>query len=137
MSYEDYELESKQMQAENGKLLAGFVEWMLEANLKERTIRKHVQNVDFYINHYLLYEDCTRAMDGISSVNGFFDWFFPRKAMWSSTASTKETVVSLKKFYKYLTEKNIVEIADYEFLLVMIKQGMPEWLEHYKDEYEW
>jgi hypothetical protein len=45
-------------------------------------------------------------------------------------------VASLKKFYKYLAEKNIVEISDYKFLLAMIKQGMPEWLEHYKDEYE-
>jgi site-specific recombinase XerD len=137
MSYEDYELESKQIQDENGKLLTGFAEWMLGSNLKEKTIRKHVQNVDFYVNVYLLYDDCTRAMDGISSLNGFFNWFFPRKAMWSSTASTKETVASLKKFYKYLAEKNIVEISDYKYLLAMIKQGMSEWLEHYKDEYEW
>ncbi len=94
MSYKDYELESKQIQDENGKLLTGFAEWI-------------------------------------------FNWFFPRKAMWSSTASAKETVASLKKFYKYLAEKNIVEISDYKFLLALIKQDMPEWLEHYKDEYEW
>ena len=135
MSYEDYELESKQIQDENSKLLTDFAEWMLGSNLKENTIRKHVQNVDFYVNHFLLYDDCTRAMNGISSLNGFFNWFFPRNAMWSSTASTKETVASLKKFYKYLTEKNIVEVSDYKFLLALIKQDMPEWLEHYKDEY--
>lgn len=137
MSYEDFEVESTKIREENGGLLTGFAEWLLESNLKENTIRKHVENADFYVNHYLLYDDCTRAKNGVSSLNGFFDWFFPRKAMWSSKTSTKETAASLKKFYKYLADKAIVEISDYQFLLASIKQGMPEWLEHYKDECEW
>lgn len=137
MSNEDFEVESNKIREENGGLLTGFAEWLLESDLKEKTIRKHVQNVDFYVNHYLLYDDCTPAKDGISSLNGFFNWFFPRKAMWSSASSTKETVASLKKFYKCLTEKNIVGVSDYQFLLALIKQDMPEWLEHYRDECQW
>ena len=137
MSYEDFEVESEEIRKENGELLSGFTVWLTESGLKEKTIRKHVQNVDFYIDDYLLYDDCTRAKDGVSSLSGFFNWFFPRKAMWSSKASTKETTASLKKFYKFLAEKGIIEAADYQFLLLMVKEEMPEWLEHYSNECYW
>ena len=137
MSYEDFEVKSQEIRAENKVLLEGFEKWLLASGLKEKTINKHMQNVDFYINDYLLYDSCTHAKDGTSLLNGFFNWFFPRKAMWSSRASTKETAASLKKFYKCLTEAGIVEVADYQFLLSEIKHGMPEWLGNYSDELEW
>lgn len=136
MSYEDYEKEAEEIRAENKALLHGFGEWLSASGLKAKTVRKHIQNADFYINDYLLYDDCSHAKDGVSSLNGFFNWFFPRKAMWSSKASTKETMASLKKFYKYLAEQGIVEPVDYQFLLSMVKEEMPEWLGHYGDEYE-
>ena len=137
MSYEDFERKSQEIREENKVILEGFEKWLFASGLKEKTINKHVQNVDFYINDYLLYDDCTHAKDGASLLNGFFNWFFPRKAMWSSKASTKETVASLKKFYKCLAEAKIVEVADYQFLLSEIKHEMSEWLENYSDEYEW
>ena len=137
MSYEDFERKSQEIREENKVILEGFEKWLLASGLKEKTINKHVQNVDFYINDYLLYDDCIHAKDGTSSLNGFFNWFFPRKAMWSSKASTKETAASLKKFYKFLAEAGIVEVADYQFLLSEIKHEMSEWLGNYSDEYEW
>ncbi len=137
MSYKDFEKEAEEIRAENKVLLHGFGEWISVSGLKEKTVRKHMQNVDFYINDYLLYDDCTCAKDGVSSLNVFFNWFFPRKAMWSSKASTKEITASLKKFYKYLTEQGIVDALDYQLLLSMIKEEMSEWLEHYSNEYEW
>jgi len=91
----------------------------------------------FYINEYLLYEEAIPAKEGITSINGFFNWFFPRKAMWSSLTSTKETVASLKKFYKYLMEIGLVDEEDYRFLLSEVKHNMDEWLEHYDDQYGW
>ena len=137
MSYEDFEKESEEIRADNKVLLDAFEKWLRVSGLKDQTIRKHTQNVDFYINDYLLYDDCTHAKDGVSSVNGFFNWFFPRKAMWSSKASTKETAASLKKFYKCLSELGFVEVVDYQFLLSEIKNEMPEWLENYGAEYDW
>ena len=136
MSYEDFERASEVIRAENNVLLDGFEKWLSRSGLKEKTIRKHMQNTDFYINDYLLYDDCTRAKDGVSSLNGFFNWFFPRKAMWSSKAATKETAASLKKFYKYLAELGATKPADYLFLLSEIKSEMPEWLENYGDRYD-
>ncbi len=137
MSYEDFEEESEAIREENRILLEGFEESLRQSGLKDKTIRKHVQNVDFYINDYLLYDSCTPAKEGVSAINGFFNWFFPRKAMWSSRASTKETAASLKKFYKFLAEMGAMPPADYLFLLAEVKSEMPEWLENYENEYEW
>ena len=50
MSYEDFERVSEEIRAENKLILDGFEKWLLASGLKEKTIRKHVQNVDFYIN---------------------------------------------------------------------------------------
>jgi hypothetical protein len=103
------------------------------ANMKNKTVRKHLGNVSFYIDDYLLYDDIVRPQEGLSAVNGFF----PRKAMWSSVASTKETVASLKKFYRHLTEIGLVEAPEYQEFLAEVKSEMPEWLEHYRDIEAW
>lgn len=84
MELDDYEELSKQEREKNKKIIAIFEKWLSEAGLKEKTIHKHIDNVAFYINEYLLYEEIIPAVKGIGSLNGFFDWFFPRKAMWSS-----------------------------------------------------
>lgn len=121
----------------NEKILTTFKKLLKDSGLKDKTIKKHIDNVSFYINEYLLYYDCIPATEGITSINGFFDWFFPKKAMWSSRASTKETVSSLKKFYKHLTSLGIIEESDYLFLLSEVKSCMEFWLEEYDEEDEW
>ena len=137
MTYEDFDREVEEIRAENNVLLDDFEKWLTSSGLKDKTIKKHIGNVEFYVNDYLLYDDCTRAKEGASALNGFFDWFFPKKAMWSSQAATKETTASLKKFYKYLTETKIIHAVDYHFMLSEIKENMPSWLENYDDDMKW
>jgi hypothetical protein len=55
----------------------------------------------------------------------------------SNVTTTKETVASLKKFYRYLLEVGSVEAAEYQAFLAEVKSEMPEWLEHYRDLEEW
>ena len=133
----DYDQQADQIRAENAVLLEGFETWLKESGLKEKTVRKHLGNVSFYIDDYLLYDDIVRPQDGLSAVNGFFNWFFPRKAMWSSVTTTKETAASLKKFYRYLSENGLVEASDYQEFFAEVKSEMPEWLRHYRDLEPW
>ena len=135
--YEDYEQEAEKIRSENEVLLKGFSKWLEQSGLKEKTIKKHTGNVWFYINEYLLYEDAVRPQEGISAVNEFFNWFFPRKAMWSNVTTTKETVASLKKFYRFLVDIGSVEATDNQWLLEEVKSEMPAWLEHYRYLEEW
>jgi site-specific recombinase XerD len=134
--YDEFELQAGMIREENAILLDGFRRLLEADGLKAKTIRRHTENIDFYINAYLLYDGLNHAVDGIDAMHGFFDWFFPRKAMWSGAAAVRENVASLKKFYKFMAEAGLVTAADYVQLLHEVKEGLPEWMAHYKNEGE-
>ena len=69
--YEKYEDDCKIIRATNKKLLGEFETWLKSAGLSENTISKHLSNIDFYINEYLLYEDAIEAKDGIQGVSAY------------------------------------------------------------------
>jgi site-specific recombinase XerD len=126
--YEQYEIECERIRESNGKLLADFEDWLRESNLADQTISKHVENIDFYINEYLLYEDAVEPQDGVSDVSMFLGYWFIRKAMWASASSIKSNAASLKKFYTFLHDRGAVSQDDLDSLKETIKEEMPEWL---------
>ena len=126
-SYEQYEKECKRIRKENENLLIDFKKWLSGKKLSKKTIDKHVSNVDFYINDFLLYEDAIEAADGVSSMGMFLGYWFIRKAMWSSKAAIKENAASLKKFYEFMLEKKKIAKESFEYLKETIKEDMPEW----------
>ena len=103
--YEKYEKECKRIRKENERILDEFDGWLRNANLKHKTISKHVGNIDFYINEYFLYEDAVEAKDGVSRVSMFLGYWFVKKVMWSSPEQIKSNAASLKKFYTVMLEK--------------------------------
>jgi hypothetical protein len=136
-SYEDHERQARAIREENIVLLSEFEAVLKAAGLAQKTIRRHLSNVDFYINDYLLYDGLNHARDGVTSVHGFFDWFFPKKAMWSSPEATRENAASLKKFYRFMLETGRMDVVDYAFLLQAVKEEMPNWLAQYGGEHGW
>ena len=60
---EEYEKQYEKIRKDNEELLAVFREDL--SNLKPTTIRRHLSNVDFYINEYLLYEEPLSFDEGI------------------------------------------------------------------------
>jgi intergrase/recombinase len=128
VDYEQYEIECKKIRESNEKLLEDFENWLRKSNLADKTIRKHAENIDFYINEYLLYEDAIEPQNGVLSVSMFLGYWFIRKAMWASKASIKSNAASLKKFYTYLSERGLVDKEDLDSLKETIKEEMPEWL---------
>ncbi len=128
MDYEQYEIECEKIRAANSKLLTDFADWLRAAGLADRTIARHVDNIDFYLNEFLLYEEAIDAPDGISEVNMFLGYWFIRKAMWASEGSIKSNATSLKKFYTWLAERGLVSKPDLVDLKATIKEEMPEWL---------
>jgi len=126
--YEKYEAECKKIRKNNNKLLNDFRAWLKASKLKHKTIRNHVNNVDVYINEFLLYEDAVEAKDGASEIGMFLGYWFIKKAMWSSSAQIKSNAASLKKFYTFLFEKDQIDKKDIDNLKVQIKEKMPEWI---------
>ena len=47
--------------------------------------------------------------------------------------NNRTTAASIKKFYKYLLKIGVVQSDNYDSLLEIIKEEMPEWLEEMRD----
>lgn len=127
--YEKYEEDCKEIRKANQRLLNAFEVWLKSSGLSKKTIDNHVSNIDFYINEYLLYEDATEAKDGVHSVGLFLGYWFIKKAMWTSRSSIKSHATSLKKFYTFLQQQDLIGKEDLADLNQTIKEEMPEWLE--------
>ena len=134
--YEQYEKECKKIRKENEALLSAFEIWLSSTNLARKTIDRHISNVDFYINEFLLYEDSIKAADGMDEIGMFLGYWFIKKAMWANKAAIKKNAASLKKFYQYLFEDGKITKDMLQKMKERIKEDMPEWLatmERYDD----
>jgi hypothetical protein len=81
--YEKYEDDCKIIRETNEKLLGEFETWLKSVGLSENTISKHLSNIHFYINEYLLYEDAIEAKDCIQGVSMFLGyWFIKNPVCW-------------------------------------------------------
>ena len=68
----DYEIKVEENLKRNEKYIKEFEKWLNEKNLAKKTIRKHISNINLYINDYLNYYDVIKVEDGIGSVYSFF-----------------------------------------------------------------
>ena len=126
---EGMEKKIKENQKRNKKFMKEFEEWLKEKSLSDKTIKKHISNVDIFINDYLNYYDVETAEEGITSVYSFLNGWFIEKCMWATPYTTKEEAASIKKFYAYMSEKGYVEKEDYKFLCEELKDSMDEILD--------
>jgi site-specific recombinase XerD len=126
---DEFENSCKIIRKENQILLDKFEMSLRESVLTDKTIRNHIQNIDFYINEYLIYEELIEAKDGIDKVSWFMGYWFIKKAMWASSASIKSNAASLKKFYSFLLSIKMIPKDQLIELKDTIKDEMPEWLE--------
>ena len=128
IDYEKYEKDCEKIRKSNKKLLSQFEDWLVKKKLGQKTIDKHLQNIDFYINEYLLYEDANKPEEGVSSINMFLGYWFIKKAMWASESSIKSNASSLKKFYTFMKEIGRIDEDELEDLMITIKEDMSEWI---------
>lgn len=131
---DEREKQLKENTKRNENYLKMFEKSLEEKQLTAKTIRKHVSNIDFYLNDYLTYYDeIIKMEDGTQYTRSFLgDWFI-RKAMWASKSSIKEMASSLKKFYEYMSVLGFVKISDYQEMCYEIKDNMDLYLENLED----
>lgn len=130
--YTDYERESQAIQAENSEVLEAFESWLNGKNLSGSTVKKHRDNIDFYINEFLLYEEPKRPVEGVDEVRLFLGYWFIRKAMWANETTIRSTAASLKKFYDFMAERGHVTPDAVKELKETIKEELPDWIDTVK-----
>ena len=127
--YEIYEIECKKIRKENRKLLNSFRKYLSSKKLSKKTVDKHVSNIDFYINEFLLYEEPSKAKEGVNKLDYFLGYWFIRKAMWASVTSIKENITSLKHFYTCMHAIDEIDLEELNAMKEEIKESKDEWLE--------
>lgn len=126
----DFEKQVQAIRKENKFILERFKSYLSDKKLSKTTIDKHFNNIDFFINDFLLYHEPTSAKEGLSQVGYFLGNWFIRKAMWASVTSIKENITSIKKFYQFMYEIDEIEKDDLFELREEIKECKDDWLEN-------
>ena len=126
---EEYQRLCKLQQDKNNEYLDIFERDLIESGLKQKTINKHLNNVGFYINSYLLKEEPLQMASGADffCIDDFLGYFFIRKCMWSTPDTIKTTAASIKKFYKYMSKHGYISKDKYKDLCDTIKENMGIW----------
>lgn len=125
----NYEKDLEENQKRNEQILIEFTKWLEDKKLSSKTIRKHISNIDLYINDYLNYYEVTKMEDGVHMAHSFLNDWFIRKCLYSSKTSIIENSASIKKFYQCMSEKGYVSVEDYKDLAEMLKNCIDEFLD--------
>ena len=102
---ETYDVRVRVIRAYNQPILADFQAWLEQSGLSEKTVKNHVDNIDFFTK-YLVYSFPLKKLDEADSGDVWMflaDWF-PRKALWASATSVKSYCASFKKFFQWMEE---------------------------------
>ena len=139
MTETDFEAECNAIRQQNDVLLEQFALWLSKSGLSEKTVLKHVDNVAFYINDYLLRDEPTQPEDGVDHIGWFLGEWFIRKALWASKTTVKGNAASFKKFYGFMLEQGRIDDEALDELKQEIKEEMPDWLENLRrfDDVDW
>lgn len=115
----------------NQPLLKSFREWLEQTGLAEKTVKAHVENIDFFTEYLTYYEPLRRLDEAEGSDVWMFlsDWF-PRKAMWASPSSVKSNMASFKKFFQWMGETGRVSPETVVDVLAELKEGRTQFLEN-------
>lgn len=127
LTYEEFEAACDREREKNQQYLDLFEQDLKAAKLSPKTISKHLDSLDLYLNLYLLREDVYAMEDGVGMIDSFLGYFYIRKCMWSTPSSIKTTAASIKKFYKSMLQHGKIPQEDYDELCEVIKENMDDW----------
>ena len=78
MDYEQYLKICQSIQETNDLLLELFEEDLVKFGLKQKTINRHLSNVDFFLNEFLIRIGALPMEEGISMLDEYLGNFFIR-----------------------------------------------------------
>ncbi len=114
----------------NNMFLAQFENNLKEDGLSTKTIKSHIDSLGFFCTYLSYYEPYKSLYEmNAGDVSGFLGDFFPRKAMWASPTNVKSYIATFKKFFKFSLALNHIPVAEYDYLLTLIKEDKELWIE--------
>jgi site-specific recombinase XerD len=132
----DYDSQVEAIRAYNQPILDAFQAWLEESGLVRKTIKNHVDNIDFFSDYLLYYESLKRLDEADDDdVFIFLTSWFPRKAMWANVTNVKSYLASFKKFFKWMGETGRISDKTVTEVLYTLKEDREEFLEAVDDDF--
>lgn len=128
---EDYDSRVKAIRAYNQPILESFEAWLVQTGLSPKTVKKQVEDIDFFGEYLVYYDDPLKRLDEADEgdVYRFLADWFPRKALWSSPSSVKAYLTSFRKFFSWLGETGRVSDQVVSEVLSTLKEEREIFLE--------
>src|SRR3989344_6608445 len=102
----------EEIQKENAELLSKFEEHLLRKNISKKTIKRHINDVELYINDYLAIDEeaSPQEIDGYT-LDVFFRWCID-KWIFNTISGLLSAISSIRLFYEYLNENKQIAHID-------------------------
>ncbi|GEP19480.1 DUF6933 domain-containing protein [Pediococcus argentinicus] len=127
---EKYEKIANEIKNNNKLLLKEFGKYLATQDLTDKTIKKHVDRVEFFINGYLVYPTLRTPLAAPDAVEEYLSDWYPRKAANSET-DFKANVGSIKRFLKFLEVIGEIDAASLKHGNSELKMGKEIGLEYF------
>lgn len=126
-NHEQIEIIRKQ----NEELLGEFQTFLEEKGLKQQSIEKHVYNIAYFLNEFLLYRD-KRPEEVVLEMDDFLGRWFIKKTPWVTMSAILSMISSIKKLYVLLYEKENITKKELQLLYSRIKRSQQNWINRLK-----
>ena len=125
-----YDKRSQTIDEQNKPLIDGFAASLIDAGLSAKTVRRHVENIDYFAIFLMTTEDPIKRLYEAdeSDIRVFLSYWFHRKAKWSSVETTKSNMISLKTFYKWMGETMTMSDGVVEDIITTLKERRADFL---------
>ncbi|MDN5371230.1 MAG: hypothetical protein PWR19_276 [Carnobacterium sp.] len=121
-------------------MLAAFKKYMIDVkDLSGKTVKRHIEHLDFYLNIYLAEYEKVTPINSVESIENFLGNFFVRKNLMSSHTSLKQNGSALKKLYQFLYDAGEISKIKFTEINEFIRTGLQEGEEYlsFIDDESW
>lgn len=120
--FKTYDTQVRAIRAYNQPILDAFQQWLEQLGLSEKTVRRHVSNINLFSMYLVYYEPLKKLDEAHSSdVSMFLSYWFPRKLGWTSITTVKMLLVSLKRLFQWMGATGRVSSQTTVTVLKMLK----------------
>lgn len=125
------EEQKEAIRKKNEIILEEFQSYLENRSLAEQSIEKHVYNITYFLNEYLLYRD-KRPEEVVLEIDNFMGKWFIKKTPWITVSSIQLMISSLKQFYRFLLFQEKISKKELETMLNKIKRSQNDWINRFR-----
>lgn len=123
-----YEEKMMKIPKKFGELAEDFKKHLISSGLAKSTVKKHTDNMNRFLNEFLLKENVTDIEDGIELLDSYFFGFIGGMFLAAPLTVINGNITSLKKLYRFLEDGKYVSPGTYIKLNEDIKAHKDDWL---------